>query len=204
MNELYADAGIISWREREGGKAMVGHTPLGGSWAWRRVMDVERPIQTITEGFGLIVPEANARRAYHVCDHFFIVRGQTTISSPLAELWAILHAIQCVPPGDEEYILCSDCEVAIEWAFGSYKRSAIPGQLLQQLEYQEKLPKWKRITETRLLAGHPKIVRDKATGSVLEVISKKPHLPASIHNDWCDRKCQAVIAAYKKMYGEVV
>jgi ribonuclease HI len=152
-NELYVDGGVVG----------VNPSYIGGTYAWRQVVDGE----VIAEGSHFI--SATDARVQAVTNN------QT-------EMLAMIKGLESLPDDWQGNVL-SDSRITLGRVFLGWKWSNMPSWVHRRFQaVRARLLHFDTLEHT-LLAGHP-------TKAQLEAgVGKRGH-PVSIHNVWCDEACR--------------
>lgn len=165
VNKLYCDGGVI------------GHnpSPIGGTWAYRRVIDQ----MVVDERSGIITPDS----AQTPC-----------VTNNLTEMLALVYGLLSLPPIWLGTIY-SDSQITLGRASLGWKWKNIPSWLYKEFGCAAKrLVNFKDIKYV-LLQGHP------TKSELLAGVGSKGY-PVSEHNVWCDLACgqraREFMLAFKK------
>ncbi len=162
MSNLYCDGGVI------------GHnpSPIGGTWAFRRV---DRGL-VMAEQSGVITPETAELPA---------------ITNNLTEMLALVRGLQSLPNYWTGTIF-SDSQITLGRAFLGWKWKNIPMWLHHEFQKERtRLTRWNLIDHV-LLQGHP-------TRAELNAGTGSRGYPVSEHNVWCDLACGQQASEFLKL-----
>lgn len=158
----------------DGGIINSNPSPIGGTWAFCGVNALN---DRVVECGGVI---------------------QSSLAEPITnnttEQIAIVTALEMLPDGWSG-LICSDSQIALGRVFKGWQTNGLPDEIIRRTTHA--LARMGRI-EHKLLQGHP-TKADLACG-----IGKKRQLPVSIHNVWCDKRCQQEAYNYLTILGPKV
>lgn len=153
ITHIYSDGGLVH----------CSPSPYGGTWAWCHVNEAG---QRVAEASGLILPR----------------RSLPTITANLAELVAMVKALEALPDGWVG-VAATDSHVTLARLFVRGLIGQIPRGLRAQIKAVALRIDLKKITPLQL-DSHP-------TASQLLAGRGKNGRPVSLHNVWCDEACSA-------------
>ncbi len=153
IKELYVDGGVVG----------VNPSPIGGTYAWRQVVNGE----VAAEGSHFISATDARVRA--------VTNNQT-------EMLAMIKGLESLPD-DWQGTVLSDSRITLGRVFLGWKWSNMPSWVHRRFQaVRARLVHYDQF-EHILLDGHP-------TKAHLEAgVGKRGH-PVSIHNVWCDEACR--------------
>lgn len=171
-NEIVMDQVVAIFAD--GG--LLGFKKHGGTWAW---CGVDKEGKRVLMYSGVM---EEAKVGYVVTNNH-------------SEQMAILQAIEMMPPGWSGNVY-SDSFIALGRVFHGFRRENLPDEI-----HQRSMAAVKKLgtIKTGNLKGHPfeadlrakKKQRTEGSG----------FLPTSIHNYWCDKKCEEERDHWKKLNG---
>lgn len=171
MFKLYTDGGVINRNP----------SPIGGTWAWVLCDDDTM----VRHEAGIILPGDI---------------GLPVITNNVAELLAVIHALEAMPPGWEGRLLtdsaCTMSRICARQEKDGKRRTRL-GKLIPawHLERLDAALLRVGVFDMRLLGGHP-------TRSELDAGFRRDGVPCSIHNVRCDKLCTEQARKHLAQLGE--